>query len=329
VVMIRRKGPHLLVLTVWFALLAPANALAQGAWLPGKGEARVGFLYQSLKTGNHLFSGPVLFDVGLGSKSVDFGTAYSQVVSADADVGVTDRLALTGRITFVSSKYVDGGVDLLGPSNAESSLDDGTWHGDFQDGSIGARYLALDDGTWVLTPFISYGIPITNYGTIGHSAIGRRLKELQLGLHWGRILSSSGAPFGYLQGTASHAFIEDVGDISLSRTNLQLGFGYFVKSVTLNAWTLYQNSHGGLDWSRDLSAHNDHLEETFDDHDRAAAEDFWRVGLGVSLPVSLGVDLHAGIGTTLWGVNTHEALTLTVGASWNFQLFGGTDWWYE
>jgi hypothetical protein len=99
--------------------------------------------------------------------------------------------------------------------------------------------------------------------------------------------------------------------------------------VTLNGWTLYQNIHGGFDWSRDFSVHDDHLDETLHDHDRAAAEDFWQVGLGVSLPVSRGVDLHAGIGTTLWGVNTHEALLFTVGASWNFQLFGGTAWWDE
>ena len=325
-----RRGTCMLSLTATLAFLVPASALAQAAWLPGKGEARVGFMYQYLVGGKHLNSEPNLLGFDLGSKKVDLGSTYSQVVALDVDVGITDRFALTGTIAFVGSKYVVGGVALLGgPFGIYSPLDNGSWHGTFQDGRIGARFLALDDGAWALTPFVSYGLPTTDYNVIGHTSFGRGLTELQLGLHWGRILSSSGRPFGYIHGTASHAFMEDVGDISLSRTNVLLGFGYFFKSVTVNAWTLYQNIHGGIDWSRDLSLDGHHAEELGLAHDRAAASDFWRVGMGVSLPVSLGVDLYANIGTTLWGVNTHQAHTITVGATWNFQAFGGTDWWYE
>jgi len=326
---VRRRGLHTLALSAGLAFLAPATALAQGAWLPGKGEAIVGFQYQYTKTDAHLFSSPIFFGVDFGSKSIDFGTTQSQVASLDAEIGVTDRFALTGTIAFIGSRYTEGGTQALGPFNAESALDDGTWHSSFQDGRIGARYRALDDGAWALAPFISYGIPTTDYGTIGHSAVGRGLTELQLGVHWGRILSSSGKPFGYLQGTVSHAFMEDVRDISLSRTSALLGFGYFLDSVTLNVWTLYQNMHGGIDWARDLDAHDEHLGEALHDHDQAAAADFWRAGLGASVPVSLSFEVYATVSTTLWGINTHDATALVVGVTWNFQAFGGTDWWYE
>ena len=77
--------------------------------------------------------------------------------------------------------------------------------------------MAFDDGTWVLTPAVSYGFPTTAYATLGHSALGRHLNELRLGLIWGRFLSFSGARKAYLQGAYSYAFMEDTADVSLDR----------------------------------------------------------------------------------------------------------------
>jgi len=328
---VTRKRVWMVALTVCLGLLAPATALAQGAWVMAKGEARVGFGYQYMKAGNHLFSEPVLLEVELPSTSVDFGKSYSQNLSLEGEISITDRLALVASVVFVTSRYVEGGFDLWGDGspNAESPIDDGNWHGSLQDGLIGAKYMALNDGKWALTPFVSYGYPTTDYATLGHSALGRGLNEFRMGLYWGRILSSSGKPFGYLEGGVAHAFMEKVGDVSLSRTTASLAFGYFLDSVTPVLFTEYSGMNGGLDWSRDLSLHDPDFEGTFFNHDRIADTDSWRVGLTVGVPVGLSWELHAAIATTLWGVNTHEAATFAVGGTWTFQAFGGTDWWYE
>jgi len=313
-----------LVAVVSVAVLAPAAAFAQSAWIPGKGESHLAFQYQYVSAGDHLFSGPI---EPYGS-AIDLGKVQSQVMVLHLDVGITDKLAVSGSIAFISAKYTEGGVPLFGPGvpNAEDPVvDNGDWQSAFQDGRIAARYAAFDNGTWALTPQISYGFPANDYITFGHVAQGKDINELQVGLNWGRILSSSDTPFGYLFGTVAYSFMEDAEDFPLSRTDVLVGFGYFLKHLDLNLYTNYQNIHGGLDWYRDLG--DDATEGHFMDHDRAAAEDFWRVGVGVIVPVSLSFKTYADISTTLWGVNTHEALAFQAGMLWDFRLFGGTDWW--
>jgi len=298
-------------------LVAAGDARAQ-AWLPPRGEVFLSMDYQFLTADRHLFStAPIIGGVKQGTRSLDVGTIQSQVLVLDGDLGVTRRLAANAAVAFVNSRFVAGGTH--GP------LDDGHWHGDFQDARVGARFMALNDGSWVLTPAVSYGFPTTNYATLGHAALGRRLKELRLGLDWGRYLSRR----AYLEGNFSYAFMENVGDIPLDRSNLSLEFGYFVNhALTLQAWTAYQNVHGGLDWATDVGphefdpSHEDFDEELLLDHDRTAASDFWRIGVGVSFQVTERVELYANVAKTLWGINTHNALTVSCGMSWGFDLFG-------
>ncbi len=46
---------------------------------------------------------------------------------------------------------------------------------------------------------------------------------------------------------------------------------------------------------------------------------------GASFAVSESAELYGNISTTLWGKNTHQAITVTAGVSWGFQMFGGRD----
>jgi hypothetical protein len=306
---------------VGLVLLGAAHAGAQ-AWTPPKGGFAFTTTYQYLNATDHLLSDPVLLDVDLGTTTVDFGTAQSQVLVLDGDFGVTDRLALNAAIAFVSSRYLEGGIYPFGPVNAEGPLDDGDWNSSFQDARIGVRYTAFDNGEWLLTPAAWYGFPTTEYATLGHSAIGRRLKEFRLGLNWGRLLSFSGRRKAYIQGNYSYAFMESTDDVSLDRSNLLVEFGYFLnKHLTLQAWTDYQNIHGGLDGT-DLDAHHHDFAGIFQEHDRGLASDFWRLGGGVAVPVNDSVTIYGNVATMLWGINTQQTLSVTIGMSWGFQIIG-------
>ena len=175
--------------------------------------------------------------------------------------------------------------------------------------------MALNDGRWVLTPSVSYGFPTTSYVTLGQGALGRHLNELRLGVDWARLLSVSGKLRAYLQGSYSYAFMENVDAISLDRSNLSFEFGYFLPHfVTLRVFTDWQSIHGGTDWARDLT-------DAGVFHDAALSTDFWRVGGGITYPVSDSVDLYCDVATTLWGRNTREAVTVNVGVTWAFQAF--------
>ncbi len=319
---IRRVLPFL---TAALVLLIPASALAQ-AWTPAKGELFLSLSYQYLDAGDHLFSETTQFGVDFGTKSVDFGQSQSQVLVLDGDIGITDRLTVNAAVAFVSARYLEGGDTTFGPINAEGPLDDGNWHSDFQNARVGVRYMAFNNGTWTLTPAVYYGFPATAYATFGHSALGRHLTELRLGLIWGRLLSFSGAPKAYLQGAYSYAFMEDTPVVSLDRSNLSLEFGYFLTdSLTLQAMTDYQNIHGGIDWARDLNPSDNNFEGLVFQHDATAASDFWRLGGGASFAVSERAELYGNINTTLWGKNLQEAITVTFGVSWGFQMFGSHD----
>ncbi len=180
-------------------VVVPVDALAQ-AWVPAKGETFFSLSYQFLNADRHLFSDTIVGGIDRGTKSLDFGTVQSQVVILDGDIGITDRLAVNAPVAIVSGRYADGTPDDI---TSHGPLDDGDWHGGFQNGRIGARFMAFNNGSWVLTPSVAYGFPTTNYVTTGHTSIGRHLNELRLGLDWGKLLSFSGAPKAYLQGNYS------------------------------------------------------------------------------------------------------------------------------
>jgi hypothetical protein len=313
---VRRALPFLLLVPL---LGVPADVGAQ-AWLPPRGDLFLSLNYQFLTADRHLFSSSIINGIDRGTRSLDAGTVQSQVLVLDGDFGVTRRLAVNGAVAFVNGRFVEGGTH--GP------LDDGSWHGAFQDGRIAVRFMALERGPWVLTPAISYGFPTTDYVTVGHSALGRGLNELRLGLDWGRALSRR----AYLQGGYSYAFMENVADISLDRSNLTLEVGYLLSDVVaFQAWTDYQNIHGGLDWADDIGPHDlDPHHDEFDEHlssthDRTANADFWRLGGGISFQVDERVELYLNVAKTLWGINTHNALTVSFGMSWGLEIFGRRD----
>ncbi len=173
-------------------LLLPTGLIAQEeAWVPPKGELFWSVRYQWYKADDHLFSSDVLGPeltpleelqgVDFDSAALDLGKMESQLIVLDADIGITDKLALTGGLAFVQGKYTQSGSG--GP---EGPIDDGAFHGNFQDARIGVRYMALN-GSWVLTPSATFVLPVTDYPIIGHAAIGRGLKELQLGVNFGRL----------------------------------------------------------------------------------------------------------------------------------------------
>lgn len=304
-------------------LLIPTYVRAQ-AWTPEKGELALSLDYQYVNGGHHLFSDSVERGIDYGSTSVDLGTVESQVLFMNAEIGVTDRLALEGGVAFIGARYL--GSNPHGPPGAPLKIDNGQWYNSFQDGRIGVRFMALKSPAWVLTPSVSYGFPTTDYPVLGHASLGRHLKELRMGVDVGRVLSLGDEPNAYFQGSYSYAVMEDTEHVSLDRSDLFFEFGYFLpKSVTVQGFADYQNVHGGVDWAADLpiSVEHEHDLHLILNHDVTAATHFWRIGGGASVPLAESVELYGSVAKTVWGINTHDAIVVTVGVSWSFQVFGG------
>ena len=265
------------------------------------------------------------FGVDWDSNSVEFGTTQSMAVVLDADVGVTDRLTLTGGLAFIAPRYLGDYPHTPG--------DDGDFHGSIQDARIGARFVAVNEGPWAVTPFAAFVFPATDYAVFGHASPGLGLNELQVGATVGRLIDIGDSPRLWFQGAYYYAFMENVSDeITLNRSNLILDLGYFFnKRLSANLLATWQKVHGGIEWRNvsnptidvaEIFAHP-HLDDSFHAHDRAAATHQWRWGGGVSFKVSEAVEVYGSINSFLWGVNTHDAMIFSFGVNVGTQLWGG------
>ncbi|MCZ6727696.1 MAG: hypothetical protein O7A98_10150 [Acidobacteria bacterium] len=309
------KPPRNLIAgTLLLGSLVPILAAAQ-AWAPPKGQGFLALTTQSLDATNHLFSAPVL-----GTTSLDIGKMEGRALVLDADFGITDKLAITTSLAYVSSRFREGGrIDETNPASAHRDLpsDDGRWHSSLQDARVSLRYMQRK-GPWVFTPSAAVVFPLRNYNTLGHASIGRGVNEAQLGLEVGRLLYRSGRPRAYAQGGYRYAFVEKVGETSLNRSDFFLELGYLAHPrLTVRGFAEYRASHGGVDWIEVLQGQAD-----FHGHDQVAAAQWLRAGVGLSMPMAEGVDFFVSVAQTLEGENTHDGTTFSIGTTWGFQAPG-------
>jgi len=304
--------------------LVPTAARAQSAFVPPRGEVDLSVTYQRIESHRHYFGdavagedlAPVEEFVGtdFDGPVVDLGAIESHGAIVDGDVGLTDRLALFGGVALVQAKYTG--------STPDGETDDGTYHGGFQDARVGARYLMVDRGLWVATPFVELSVPTRDYPVAGHAVIGRGLKELRVGAAVGGILVVGGAARGYVEGSYSYGFMENPSDeLALNRSRAGVEVGFFLGRLSLQVLSSWQHVHGGLEWAN-IGDH--HLsEEHVHMHDQAAATRDWRMGVGMTFDTSDTTALYLSYNGLVSGVNTHDGHAITFGVNWAFQAFGG------
>ena len=286
------------VAALGIAFGTPVAAGAQ-AWVPPSGEGVFTFTYQGMSSDTHLDRDGQRFNPAqISGNTVLFGVDY----------GLTDQLALDVRVAWVANKYE--GADLLhGP------LDTGDYHGALQDARVAVRYRLRPEHRLALTPFVGVTIPTHAYETRGHSAPGRRLRAVQLGLSGGRDLSVSRAEL-YVQGQYAYSFVERIADLFIDRSNADVEIGYTVlPRLTITAATALQVTHGGV--TAPLPR-DDRFHELSPIHDRVAKADFVLFSAGGTFEVSRGLDFYATAVWTVSGRNTHAIKGVSAGAGWTF-----------
>lgn len=287
-------------------ILCSATASAQ-AWLPAKGE---GIL--SLSLGDYGFRGH--FDSR--GRREPFGGTHSRSLALEATYAVTDRLAATASLPFIATRLsgsFPAGVPL-GP------LDDGAYHGDFQDVRVELRFMALP-GKVAVTPLVGANVPSHRYEVVGEAVPGKRTREVFVGTNVGMALSSR----AYLHARYAYSRVEKVVPEvrSLDRSNLDLEAGVAATArVTLRTMAAGQVTHGGLDLE-DMRTRPGF----FRDHDRAARTNYLNLGAGMTWGAAPSLDLYAVFFKTVSGENAHQARSLSLGAAWTFggRFGGGSD----
>jgi hypothetical protein len=224
------------------------------------------------------------------------------------DYGLKERVALDVRVAWVANRY--RGDDLLhGPA------DTGQYHSTLQDGRVALRYQLRPHGAWAIAPVVGAILPTHHYETRGHSAPGRRLRALQLGISVGRDLVVASRD-GYLHGQYSYAIVERVENMYIDRSSVDVEVGVAVAPrLTMTAAGALQRTHGGLQFPL---PRDEHFHELFAFHDRVARANFLLFTTGGTFRAANGIDIYATAVWTVSGQNTHAIKGLSIGTAWTF-----------
>ena len=283
-------------------IIAWAQLAQAQAWVPPRGEGQVTITYENLYVRDH-------FDYT--GKRFQAGPIRTNTVLSTFEYGITDKLTLDSQLTHVTSKY----EGFVGPV-PHGPPDTGHYHPTFQDVAVGVRYNVTSRHLFV-TPFVTAVIPTHHYETRGHTAVGRDLRELQVGVNVGRDLEEI-IPRTYVQARYSYAFVQNVDQFGLNRSNVDWEFGYYAKPrVSLRFTGAWQYTYSGVRYPLDQAIPDFH-----ELHDRAAKSGFVRFGGGVTVTLAKNFDLHADVGNTFRGYTTHGARGLSLGLSWRFSRGG-------
>jgi hypothetical protein len=288
-------------------LLLPVVASSQ-AWVPEKGEGTLTLTLQDNFVKDHL---------GSGGERLDVGHIRTFILLQDIDYGITNKLAVDVNIPFVLSKY-------YGPRPHQLPVDDGKYHGNFQDVRMSLRY-NLRTRPLMITPFVALGLPSNDYIYFAHSAAGTAQREYVVGCSFLRSFESV-LPRLYVQGSYLFLIPQEVMGIRTYRSRVDTDLGYFVTNrVAIRALGSLQIGHAGYQVGTSLTDLGDFPVRNPSNikwyhHDQTSKISYLNVGGSTSLGITKSLSVFLALFSTVWGRNGH-ALNLgeVVGLSWSFR----------
>ena len=300
---VRESGPRRsgwtrpLWLGLYSSVLFPSAAGAQ-AWLTPSGEGTFAIHHQLVRSDVHLNK------EGDGTRAL--GSETYHVVAVEGTYGLTDRVAIEGSVVWLATRW-SGPIALRhGP------LDTGIYHGAIQDVRFAARY-QLTSGPLAVAPFVAVGVPSHSYETTGHSAFGRNLRELALGVSVGRSLRWLPGS-GYAHGGISYSFSQRASgvDLSLNHANGDFEVGSSIgQRLGVRGFANWQMMWDGLQ----LGPQTDHL-HLMTIHDRFARASYLQLGGGATIDVGGRATLSVSAFATTSGRNVHAVRAVVTGITW-------------
>ena len=241
------------------------------------------------------------------------------------EYGLTNRIAVHSSLPYMQVRYEGPIPHTEGFDGQPSTLDDGSYHGAFQDFYGGIRFKLLESPRFALTPFAEVIIPSHQYESLAQSAVGRDLRALVLGAAIGGFADEL-IPGLYFQTRISYAVVQQAVDIRPNRTALDSAVGYFVTPrLAIQFIETFQLTHDGIDWVGPpdfLALHNGGSmnDEYGRNHDRLVRANSLNFGAGVAFELTPRIGVFATITKLAWGQNLPPPRSVTVGMNWNFQL---------
>ena len=314
-----RQSPGVLLLSVVMGLVGLVAASPSQA--QSRGDGSVSLEYQFIRTGT--------FDDG--QVEYDYWSTDTQVMLLSGDYAFTDRWSVFASLPYIRKRFVAGNLFNGDPHNPNDPYwvdftppdkrfwDDGDYHGDFQDFSIGFSYLALD-GPLKISPYIAYGVPMTNYPFFAKAAIGLNLWNLPVGASFSYVPYFSD---WFVRGNAAYVFSEKPLGVNVDYWLAHLSAGYwfsprFAANVFMGVKYVRKGKEIPYDFVDDPN--NFVYPDEFDTeewwrHDQLGAHRNVNLGLGVEYFVNPQWKVSATGYTGVWVEQTNEvdyAFTMAV-----------------
>jgi hypothetical protein len=287
-------------------LVALPFSLPAQAWLSPQGEGTVSVLYQYNIDRLHAYS---------DGQTKDRGHTYFDALIVNSDFSLTDRLAVTVGLPYIEGKYVGSNPHLLvrGDPSTAVAVDNGDFHGGFQDFRLNLRY-ALTRHALKITPLFQTTLPSHDYPSFGHAAIGFNEKEYRVGVNVGRRLDPI-LPKAFVQGQYAYGMSPLVAaNVAPKRSYGELQLGYLLnRHISFQGSSVLTWSHNGVDFDYNLFPNN-LTDEQYLNHDRIARSRLLDAGGSIAYQVNRSTNLFISVGHSFYGTNTHlRYLVTTVG----------------
>lgn len=304
-----------------------ATQASAQAFIPAPGDGTVSVSYQSVLTrGQHGASGE-WFSNAPQLPQLPGESTNTHALIWYLEYGLTERIAVHASLPYMQVRYKGPIPHEIGFDGQPSDLDDGTYHGTFQDFYFGTRFKAVESPRFALTPFVEVIIPSHEYESLAQTAVGRDLRALVVGTAVGGFADYL-LPGLHFQTRISYAFVQKAVDIRPNRTGIDSAVGYFVTPrLAIQFIQTFQLTHDGIDFvgPPDILAVHDgtpFTDEHGRNHDRLVRANSLNFGGGVAFQMTEKVGVFATYGKLAWGQNLPAPRSITVGMNWGFKTRG-------
>jgi len=246
----------------------------------------------------------------------DRGHTYFDAVILDSDYSITNRLAAGFSLPYIDGKYVGPYPHLAvrGDPSTEVAVDNGNYHGGFQDFRFKVRY-ALTQGALKVVPLFQAIVPSHAYTSFGHAAIGFNEHEYRVGVNVGRRLDPI-LPKAFVQGQYAFGFTPGVvaAGIAPKRSYAEAQFGYLLsRRISLQGSSVLLYSHNGIQLDYNLFPNN-LTDDQYLNHDRISQSKLLDASGSIAYQVNRSTNIFLSLGRSFWGANGHlRYLVTTVG----------------
>lgn len=236
---------------------------------------------------------------------VPIGTVRIQSVRFDLNYFFADRWSAELGIPYVDGVYHGSDPHCITQSPPECAgrvvpsqqhpesrfLDDGIYHGAWQDWTLGVAYHA-NVNDYLLTPSITAYLPSHRYTFFANAAVGQDLRKLELAIELAHQFELTNA---YYRVRVGHVFAEKTLGQSIDHNKIDLELGYFLtKAWTVKVFGIGKKGNG-------YTGPYDQSTELWYRHDQRAPHNFANLGAGVDYHFNDKYTLSTTLQKLVWG----------------------------